>query len=524
VASSRRAAAVASNAGTELDRARAAWDAGEYGRVLELTANLNAVQREDRVAAAVFQARALLALDRPGEVAASLERAQKDAKSIADATLIQMLLGAALTRTNQRKRGETLLDDALSTASRAEMPLVSEIGYYSALSRWSSNRLDDAEAIVESALPRAAGAARSRLLQLLGWIDIRRENYAVAAHQFTAALETLDKANRPDLKGRTRILQALGIISAETIDLRLGRLARKEYERVAWTEDTRIERFYVLENLTWLSLLEGDIGRAWDERQFALTLTVNSGHHASALISAARIAGIVGDRYSQKRYLELAGALLLRGDQVDLDIDRRLVMLSFISALPSADVETAHKVMSLYERTPLRRTDMLAFEGDRRVQAYEFQARGTIALAEGRRREAIDDLERSIDLWTRLGYRLRTAIIADDLRDATGDSSWAQAGLDALRNAPKAWLRSDLDRGSAESDPLSKLTPSERKVLTELCKGRKSRDIAAGFDRSFNTINNHTRAIFAAFGVRSRAALVAECARLGILGDQTPRR
>jgi DNA-binding NarL/FixJ family response regulator len=61
-------------------------------------------------------------------------------------------------------------------------------------------------------------------------------------------------------------------------------------------------------------------------------------------------------------------------------------------------------------------------------------------------------------------------------------------------------------------------------VLSELCKGKKAREIADEFGRSFNTINNHTRAVFAAFGVRTRAALVAECAKLGILDDQSPAR
>lgn len=522
MASSRRAA-VPVGQGAPLNSLDAAWDAGEYGRVLELVESSPFDRREDRVAAAALHARALLALDRPAEVAAALERARKEAKGTEEITLVRMLDGAALTRTNRRERGEALLDETSGLASRGAARLVAEIAYYRALSRWSSHRLDEAESIVETALPRATDAVRSRLLQLLGWIDVRRENYGAAAQQFSAALEALDKARHPDIMGRAHILHALGIIAAETIDLRLGRLVRRQYETFAWTDDTRIERFYALETLTWLSLLEGEIGRAWDERQFALTLTVNSGHHASALISAARIAGIVGDRYSSSRYLELAGALLLRGDQVGLDVDRRLVMLSFAVSVPTADVATARKVMALYDRTPPRRTDMLAFEGDRRVEAYELHARAKIALAEGRKRDAEEAFRQSIDLWMRLGYRLRTAIVATDLRDATGERRWAQIGLDALRNLPNAWLRATLERGSGEDDPLSKLTPAERRVLMELCKGKKAREIAAEFGRSFNTINNHTRRVFAAFGVRTRAALVAKCAALGLLNDITMR-
>jgi DNA-binding CsgD family transcriptional regulator len=524
VASSRRAAVVKTSADTDLDRARAAWDSGEYGRVLDLIANVNTVRREDCVAAAILRSRALLRLDRPGEVAATLERARKESKGPDEVVLVQMLLGAALTRTNHRERGEKLLDDALEIASRDGAHLVPEIGYYRALSRWSSRRLDEAEEIVELALPRATDAVRARLLQLLGWIDVRREAYAAAAQQFTASLEALERSPQSDHQLRARLLHALGIIAAETIDLRLGRLVRRYYEASVWPDDTRVERFYVLEYLTWLSLLEGEQDRSWDERQLALSLTINSGHHASALISAARVASIVGDRYAARRYLELAGALLLRGDQVDLDIDRRLVMLSFAVATSASNSSTAISVMALYDRTRPHHTEMLSFEGDRRLEAYEFHAKGKVEVAEGRKQKGIDNLKRSLDLWTRLGYRLRAAIVADDLCNATGEWHWAQDGLDALRNAPKAWLRESLERRSAVDDPLVKLTPSERRVLTELCKGKKARDIAAGFGRSFNTINNHTRAIFAAFGVRSRAALVAECAKLGILDDQASTR
>jgi DNA-binding CsgD family transcriptional regulator len=516
VASSRRAALSVTNV---LDQAETAWGGGEYERVLRLLGGARFDRREDRVRSAIYQARASLALDRPEAVAPFLERPAKEAKSAEETVLSRMLLGAAMTRTNRREPGEAMLDEAAALAQRSAPQHNAEIAYYRALSRWSAQRLAEAEEIVESALPSAAGVARSRLLQLLGWIDVRRENYAAAAHEFTAALGELDKSKSPDVKGRARILHALGNIAAETLDLRLGRLVRREYENSKWSDDTRIERFHVLEYLAWLSLLEGDVGRAWDERQLALTLTVDSSFHPMALIGAAHVAGIVGDRFSESRYLDLAGVLLLRGDQIGLDVERRIAMLSFAIAVPAASVETARKVLALYDRTRPRRTEMLAFEGDRRVDAYEHYAHGKMAIAEGRTQQGVAELEQALEVWTHLAYRLRSATVANDLRAVTGDRRYAQTALEALRNTPNAWLRPTLERRTTEDDPLGQLTPAERRVLAELCKGKKAREIAAGFDRSFNTINNHTRAIFSAFGVRSRAALVAECARLGILDD-----
>jgi len=518
VPSSRRAAALPSRA-AELDEARAALDAGEFGRVLRLLGGAKFDRREDRVGSAVVQSRALLALDRHDQVAPLLQRASKEVKGADETVLTQMLLGTALTLTGRRDQGESLLDEAAAAAKRGAPQLAAEVAYYRAVSRWSSHRLAEAEEIVEAALPAAKDVHRARLLQLLGWIDVRSENYSGAARQFTAALDELNRAKQPDVLGRARLLHALGIIAAETVDLRLGRLVRREYESNTWSEDTRIERFHVLEYLAWLSLLEGQVGRAWDERQRALSLTVDTSYHASALTSAANIAGIVGDRFSEARYVELAGSLLLRGDQLALDVDRRIAMLAFIASAPAANADAARKVLTLYERTRPRKTDRHAFEGDRRVEGFELYARGKLSLTEGRTQQGIAELEQALELWSRLNYRLRVAVTANALRAATGEPRYAQIALDALRSAPNAWLRPALERGSDEDNPLAKLTPAERRVLTELCKGKKAREIADTFDRSFNTINNHTRAIFTAFGVQSRASLVAECARRGILDD-----
>jgi DNA-binding CsgD family transcriptional regulator len=487
--------------------------------VLSVLGGAKLERREDRVASAAMQARALLALDRHDEAVPLVQRASKEAKGTDETALMQMLHGAALTLGGRREQGETLLDETAALAKRGAPQLAAEIAYYRALSRWSSHRLAEAEEIVEAALPAARDVNRARLLQLLGWIDVRSENYSGAARQFTAALEELNRAKQPDVVGRARLLHALSILAAETVDLRLGRLVRREYDNNVWSDDTRIERFHTLESLAWLSLLEGNVGRAWDERQQALSLTVDTAYHASALTSAGNIAGFVGDRFSETRYFELAGALLLRGDQVGLDVDRRIAMLTFIAAAPAANIDAARKVMTLYERTRPRKNERLALEGDRRMQGLELYARGKLSIAEGRSQEGIAELEKALDLWSRLTYRLRTALTANALRAVTGEQRHAQTALEALRNAPNAWLRSALERNYKEDNPLTQLTPAERRVLAELCKGKKAREIADTFDRSFNTINNHTRAIFTAFGVRSRAALVAECARRGILDD-----
>ncbi len=53
---------------------------------------------------------------------------------------------------------------------------------------------------------------------------------------------------------------------------------------------------------------------------------------------------VVGDRFAEARYVEFAGALLLRGDQVGLDVERRIAMLAFAVAAAAAVLETTARV------------------------------------------------------------------------------------------------------------------------------------------------------------------------------------
>ena len=194
-------------------------------------------------------------------------------------------------------------------------------------------------------------------------------------------------------------------------------------------------------------------------------------------------------------------------------------MLEFASSATSANAAIARDVLTLYDRTRPSSNDLLAFHGDRRIDALEAFARGRVHVAEGLTRAGGIDMNRALDLWTRLGYRLRAALAANALFRLTGEQRYATAALDTLRTAPAAWLHELLAHRAADNDPLTKLTAAERRVLTELCKGKRAREIAQTFGRSFNTINNQTRRVFSAFEVRSRAALVAKCARLGILDE-----
>lgn len=498
--------------------ARAAWDDGAYTRVARSLDGVPFARRDERAAAALLRARALLVLGRPAEVPDALDRAGDALETSADVLAARMLRGAARMRAGDADGADAELAAAAADAARAAPALVPQIAYHRAVSAWAAHRLDDAEALVAEALPQASGAARARLLQMRGWIASRRQRFAPAGAAFRAALEALHTSGERDAVGEAALLHALASIAAETIDLDLGEVVRHAFSRAVWSDDLRAEQFFTLEYLSWLSLLAGDVERAWDERARALTITTETGHHAKALVYAAHVSHLVGDRFSGKRQLDVAAALLLRGDQVNLDVERRMSLLSFVSFADRDHREQAQHAMTLYDRSAPRTTRVLALEGDSRVAGFELFARASLAELNGEERGALRGFRDAEALFTSIGYRFRAALCMFRVHALTGDPDAARATLDHLRDAPHAWLRSALDE-NARATPLAQLTPAERRVLRELCRGKKAREIAADFGRSFNTINNHTRRIFSVFEVRNRSGLVAACARLGILEE-----
>jgi DNA-binding CsgD family transcriptional regulator len=57
----------------------------------------------------------------------------------------------------------------------------------------------------------------------------------------------------------------------------------------------------------------------------------------------------------------------------------------------------------------------------------------------------------------------------------------------------------------------------QKRVFEELSKGKATAKLANALGRSEYTVSNHIKEIFKSFNVNSRASLLAEAARRGIL-------
>jgi DNA-binding NarL/FixJ family response regulator/HAMP domain-containing protein len=96
----------------------------------------------------------------------------------------------------------------------------------------------------------------------------------------------------------------------------------------------------------------------------------------------------------------------------------------------------------------------------------------------------------------------------------------AARGESVLQPAATARLLKELRRGSA-ADPLGRLTPRERDVLTEVARGRSNREIARALSVSEETVKSHVSSILAKLGLadRTQAAIFGLQRQLVPLGE-----
>jgi DNA-binding NarL/FixJ family response regulator len=147
------------------------------------------------------------------------------------------------------------------------------------------------------------------------------------------------------------------------------------------------------------------------------------------------------------------------------------------------------------------------------LQAMAAHARGALALAEGRAKDALLALRHALGIWVALGAAYEVARVRVRLGlacRALGDEDTAALELEAgkktfatLGAAPDlAWV--DAAARTPHSASAHGLTGRELEVLQLVAAGRTNKQIAAKLFISEHTVARHTQNIFAKLGVSSR--------------------
>ena len=142
---------------------------------------------------------------------------------------------------------------------------------------------------------------------------------------------------------------------------------------------------------------------------------------------------------------------------------------------------------------------------------------GSIHLAEGRTREAMEPLRGALATWLQLGAPYLAARIRVEIArglEALGDEEGARLERDCAREVfRELGARPDLERLDAPGDGKTQLpfglTARELEVLRLLASGRTNRAIARQLFLSEKTVDRHVSNIFVKLDVPTRAAATA---------------
>jgi DNA-binding CsgD family transcriptional regulator len=267
-------------------------------------------------------------------------------------------------------------------------------------------------------------------------------------------------------------------------------------------------------------------GRQSDALAGFLAARVLASSPAAASVAELNLASfyrILGAPAAAREHLYLARRQLRAQRWSRADPDERMTLLEFALEAQKLEPTSAGETLMRYLASSPRRRGDLPLENDRRVAAIEAMAHGSLEAIHGRRSAALAAFGKALEIWSQLGYRYRQAVTALLMHEVDSDEKHLAIAARALAVAPRSWLSAEVEqRKSASASELSKLTPAERRVMLAICEGKTSREIAQAFGRSFHTIRNQTLKVYAAMHVRTRTALVAECAKLGLIGSQSP--
>jgi len=384
--------------------------------------------------------------------------------------------------------------------------------YLLALDAWLSEDYDAAAAVARRIVDAGAGMAYAAA-SLLGWVAMRRERYAEAGACFVDSLDRLRASGLVDRRFAGIGLHAACVVAMETVDPKLARRLEPHVAEMEWPASSAVDRFNFLVSWSTVARLEGDVETAYYRVREAVVLAPDDAYRAIGETMMAVTTGIAGDERMRLFLLRRAWELL-RGRRWGSSDDERRMALAYFAYHAAGDLPAeARKAMTLYQSLTAKANVRNVLHRDRRTAGAELMAAARVAEAQGNLDRARRAYEKALEIWQEIHSDMRAAMVAVDLRRLTRDATYDAVVRDVLARAPRAWFGEML---APAEGPLAHVSRAERLVLAGLLEGKSAKAIAESLDRSVNTINNHTRQIFKAFGVNSRAAVLARCAGLGI--------
>ncbi len=364
-------------------------------------------------------------------------------------------------------------------------------------------------------------AARIRHELLESFILCQEERYGESAEGTIRAIELVGERRQDHLEEWFHAVQNLALLGRELPLPEAADVAKAEVDAdVEWPPDLAMQRFQALKGVGWSCALRGDLLGCFRYLRAAERTKPSPAFEAIVLLDRAYFARIVGETNWACNEVAKAEVLFDRIDWNEAPGDERVGLLLMAEAIVEYSPEKAHYFLARYKGLDKMRSPVSLFAFDQRCEALAAYAEGFVRLKSGET-GAEEALRRAWVIFDRIGYDWRAGRTALRLFEATSKERWCHLAEDKLEPYPRSWLAQEIAAHTAAPVSPVKLPRMQRTVLEMLCRKMTTAEIAQDLGLSQHTVRNHLKAVFRAYKVNNRAALVAEVASRGQLPTLT---
>jgi DNA-binding CsgD family transcriptional regulator len=426
-----------------------------------------------------------------------------------------MLLGIGYARMRDFERADHHFE---ITRRVAKTPADRAILAYHVARRYLlENRTSDARQAADEMSRDNSLGTKIKWEMIDSYILSYEERYHEEAESLIRAIHLIKKRRNEHLEEWFHAVQNLALLGRELPFDEAVELARSEIdEDVEWPQDFAIQHFQALKAVGWSCALRGDLLGCFRYLRGAERTHPSAAFEVIFLLDRAYFARIVGENNWACNELVKAEVTADRIDWNELHGEERVGLLLLAEAMAEYNPEKAHYYLARYKGLDKIRSPLLLIPFDQRCEAFAAYSEGIVKLKSGEP-GAEEALRKAWIVFDRIGYEWRAGRTALSLLDATKKDRWGHLAEDKLEPYPQSWLAHEVRERYAVRPEAVKLPRMQRKVLDMLCQKMSTAEIAAALGLSQHTIRNHLKAVFRAYVVNNRAALIAEIARRGEL-------
>ncbi|HEX3551529.1 MAG TPA: hypothetical protein VHT53_14180 [Candidatus Elarobacter sp.] len=394
------------------------------------------------------------------------------------------------------------------------------MAYHDLRMRWLRRECDpsapEAALAVQHPDPSIACAAYA----YRAWLHAGKQDYASHIADLIRAVRyaTLDGDEPVDVSTLAASIHALAQVAFEMADAAGIAAARRASDALVWTADVRVQQFATIRALGWDAFMRGNPGQAQWAFKEARAIAPSAPWRIMGHLDRAYVARTSGNEFWALEEIAQADALAFDVVWETSYGEERQVLVTLAQMHAPGDAARAQRYATMYSRMGTENMNpALAAHADPRATALARYAQGCIEQTLGRRESAITALRESFDIFERASFHYRAILAATALAELSGDDGWCASAREHAGFYPDCPLLSAADRSVAREQAMpDALSPIQRQMARALWNGAETAELSKRFSRSLFRIERQIEAIYAAFGVTSRAELHDEARRRGL--------